>query len=452
MKKIIIFLFTISFFISGCKLIGKLESVGCGILPQGSTREHCFQDAAVRMSHPATCDRITGYGWEEGDGNPRRNKCYRRLAVKLENPSLCENLEPGRWAETKQDCYISVAVATKNPMTCDFIEADYTDPETKQPVYNTRKECYNKVGSAPVYCAGISGNKLIECLSEQAFLNDNIAICEKTDKTADCIIMAGDKYMNEKGWRIPQTQCNNFNDAEDKYFCFFYDAFLSGQKSDCNYILEPKYKKICEMLSTYNNVINFQDKKTSSEYKNSCNTFEEPWKALCLYFYADKIFDVWEGAVINLDFDYAENTHYRDDAYKAWLVFCEHETDEMDKVLTGSSEPFELMCVEKLMVLSSDLCRDLSNTEEQRLCRVFSSLDTGKCENTGEYSNVCKEIVKGHEKVNACKEKQDKQKILDCEWDVKNALAMELLTKIYGENPYEGISNQIMKKVAEGLK
>ena len=165
MKRIIIILL-ITMLLSGCSLIGRVEETGCRFIRDTKLQEHCYQDAAVRQSNPAVCYKILGTEWDPEDGNPRRNKCFRRIAVKEKMPGLCSRLEPGQFAETENDCYTLVARAADDPLMCNFIEADYFD-EDGEPVYASRMDCYDKVGSQ-VRCSdcaatAVEKNNLMYC-------------------------------------------------------------------------------------------------------------------------------------------------------------------------------------------------------------------------------------------------------------------------------------------------
>ncbi|MBN2458410.1 hypothetical protein JXB31_04750 [Candidatus Woesearchaeota archaeon] len=449
------------FLTSGCALLGKLESVGCGILPAGKNQEHCYQDAAVRMSSPATCDKILGYGWQEGDGNPRRNKCYRRIAVKTNDPSLCENLEPGRWAEKKEDCYILVAKEMKDARVCDNIDADYTDSDGN-PVYNTRQRCYSEVGSTPTYCAGLKDEELVGCLAKEAYNQDDITICEKTDQGVLCILNAGNLYLSEKGWRIPTDQCLYMNDAVNKYFCLMYDALMSGEKETCDHILEPKYNLICRVMSTYSDEeVNLKTDEARDEFKGWCSQLKEPaWKALCNFLYADNLYDTWDGGTSNNDFDLAENIFIKDEANDAWLRFCEYDSEHFTELfgVEASEDPFSMQCIKNLILLADENC-DQSDAGEKELCELFSAQYSGDCSGVkdSDMKSFCSNyLVAAKEDINKCKAKESEGKptheSLQCEDSAKNKLVIRVLGEMFLGVPDSQLNKVLAELSAEGME
>lgn len=143
MIAVCVFLCTGAFIFScGCdetldEVVGSAEEVACGGL-SGSDRDHCYQDAAVRMSDPSLCEEIE-YG-------PPRSKCYMRIAEKEGDSDLCEKLMiyPGSSGEySRLECYQKVAVTTDDPAYCDMMGTDSAWMLSGE--YN-REGCYRAIG------------------------------------------------------------------------------------------------------------------------------------------------------------------------------------------------------------------------------------------------------------------------------------------------------------------
>jgi hypothetical protein len=129
-------------FTGGCTdtiddVVGSAEGVACEAL-EGSDRDHCYQDAAVRKSDPSLCEEIE-YG-------PPRSKCYMRIAEKDGDVSFCGDLmiNPGYSGEySRLECYQRVAVATQDPAYCTLMGLDSVSMMSG--VYN-KESCYGALG------------------------------------------------------------------------------------------------------------------------------------------------------------------------------------------------------------------------------------------------------------------------------------------------------------------
>lgn len=118
-KKFLIIAPLAALFLTGCTLLGEVESVGCGFL-EGKTQDHCYKDAALRSNDPAKCEEIQGAGFQFG--NPAKARCYQELALETSDASLCAKISGGgSTGTTKEECYQKLAIQTGDVSLCENI-------------------------------------------------------------------------------------------------------------------------------------------------------------------------------------------------------------------------------------------------------------------------------------------------------------------------------------------
>lgn len=399
------------FLVAGCTFIGKIESYGCAIVPGAKNKEHCYQDAAVRMSDPATCEKILGTEWDEGDGNPRKNKCYRRIAVKELNPKLCTKLEPGRFAETKENCYTLVAMEAFNPAICSYIENDFL-----------RDDCVRRVGEVEMFCN--DAEDPIKCMIDKAVELNSLLICEQLGVDIlqhRCIISAMDK-LYRKG-ESPATDCSFFNDASDKYVCWTHEAFRKKKADDCKNILEPDFKKLCEISLDLHMPwppTDFFYDEWRNKFNAQCSSLDDKFlQALCWYHFGNEISD-------SLLVEYWTDVY--EDARKhgsiAMLKGCPVLIQmDLEKWIPETAGDIDLNCMmNALMIVSADDCKDLEG-DSKDFCLALASTETGTCSGIGD-SGVrkdCEEVfLPMHKKVAKCLEEGKwTEDSWECQKDVK---------------------------------
>lgn len=102
------------FLFAGCidDVVGNIELFICDGL-EGNEADHCYQDAAIRMSNPEVCEDVQRAA--------PKSKCYLLVAEKTGDLETCEDITPGFATYDKQQCYQLIAIQTQNASICNMM-------------------------------------------------------------------------------------------------------------------------------------------------------------------------------------------------------------------------------------------------------------------------------------------------------------------------------------------
>jgi hypothetical protein len=364
-----------SIFLAGCNIVGTLEKTGCKMLPAGDMKDHCWQDAAVRLSMPSICYFIKGYKFGVVDNSPPMTKCFLRIAEKEKDPFICGKIVEGHPnGYTKDDCYMATAVAAKNYAFCDFIQNN--ESRGFGMFIISRDECYKQVGERPVYCAG--EKEQVNCLSAKAIDLLDVSICADAEKKADqqlCLMNAIEgiqkKLMadDKAGWS--SDQCKRFNDPTLKYTCSILAVAAFRQNEACGNILETQYNEMCKLLIQ-------SQKELSSDYKEAdkekaiaeCDKFTiDTFKGACLVSFGQEL-----ALTASNEADKALRDPLQMDAIEFYARGC--------NLIINKDTPPEagFICIMlPSNVMAPEYCAKYKDEDVKDFCFELDAMDTGDC-------------------------------------------------------------------------
>jgi hypothetical protein len=419
-----------SFLVSGCSIIGTLEKTGCKLLPDGNTKDHCWQDAAVRLSMPSICYFIQGYKFGVVDNSPPMTKCFLRIAEKEKDPTICEKIVEGHPnGYTKIDCYLATAVAAKNTAFCDLI--DKNESRGFGMFLTSREQCYLDAGSRPKYCSGESD--MAKCLSAAAINMLDVTICEDgTTPTIKqmCLLNAIEGMQNRLtgnsnlSWN--SAQCAKLNDPNLKYSCSILAVAAFQQNSACDNILETQYNELCRLMVQFQKTL--PEKYSDAEKQkaiNECAKFSiGQFKGFCLFSFGHELELTASNEGPGNDRDRMET-----DAIEMYLQGCELMGAKDDTI--GPEAGF--ICI----LLPGNLleprhCPTYNDLKIKDLCYELAAMQTGDCSKIqeAETKSDCKDGIltyyKAQEKICA-KLKNDAGKYRECQKDYAEGNFMQQL-------------------------
>ncbi len=375
-------------FLSGCSLVGTMEKTGCRLLPDGNTKDHCWQDAAVRLSMPSVCYFIKGHKFGIVDNSPPMTKCFLRIAEKERDPFICSKIVEGHPnGYTQSDCYMATALAAKNTAYCDFITRNESRGFGIQ--ITSVEECYRQVGNRPRYCEGDPNPAT--CLSSTAITMLDVTICEDAGDTKTqqlCLMNAIEGIQQSmiagKTGEWNAQQCRGFNDPNLKYTCSLFAA-AAGQTNACDNILETQYHELCTLLIGYSQGLPSEYKEeVKQKAVDECNTFTiEPFKAACLISFGHEI----ELTASNIGDD-ATRDAMNKDAVEFYIKGC-------DMLGTQDMPPEAgFICIMLPSgIMQSPYCTAYDDERTRDLCHELDAMQTGDCSKIkdAEIKGDCKE-------------------------------------------------------------
>lgn len=432
---IILVLIAFSFLITGCSVIGSLEKTGCKLLPAGNTKDHCWQDAAVRLSMPSICYFIKGYKFGVVDNSPPMTKCFMRIAEKDRDINICEHIVEGHPnGYTKIDCYWAAAIAAKSYGYCDYIEENQSRGFGME--MKSREACYAAVANRPAYCADSSdkqSSEKLNCLSATAIDMVDVTVCEDAGTSKDkqlCLANAIEgiqtKMINDSKifWR--GEQCKQFNDPNLKYSCAIWATAAFDYSYTCDYILETQFNELCKLVAQFTKTI--PSKYTDEEKTKAvteCNKFSIPeFKGFCLITFGHELELTASNEGAGEDRDKMEM-----DAIEFYYNGCAI-LDEKDKNLPAEAT---FVCVfSPLNLVQKKFCSEYKDTDLKDYCYTLDAMHTGDCSNvvSSEHRSDCKDSAipyfKASEKICA-KYKTDATKYSECQEDYTTGFFMQQL-------------------------
>jgi hypothetical protein len=366
---VLIMILLLSCAVIGVVFAGHLEKIGCGFLSAGNTKDHCYQDAAVRLSMPSVCFMVSGAEWGNVIGNPPQAKCLRRIAVKEKDPFICYKIVEGHPnAETQSECFAEVAYATGNSAYCDFINQNISRGFGMFVL--TKESCYQKVGSLPRYCEGINDLKeLNKCFVKMATESKNLGTCEKIISKEDqkmCLLDSISELYSAQELRT--NSCDNLNDVNLKYICILMTASLLEENQICNKILEANWKQVCTLMTELSKK-EFDEKYTKKDleqYTSKCNSFSGKGKSACLILLGSEL----DSVAIDLE-DKELQTNITKDAIEIMLQGCLNQEND---------DSFTPMCIVMIgKSLKPEYCTSYSDSKIKDGCYYLAAIDTGDC-------------------------------------------------------------------------
>jgi hypothetical protein len=145
--------------------LGTAEVAVCQNAPVdavGVDKDHCIQDAAIRMSDEELCSDI--------EKLPPESKCYMLIAEKEMDPKYCEYMKdnPGPTGEySRLECLQRVAIASGDPSVCEMMgsassssmfSGTFSQANCKQAVGSGQStvDIYNKNKENYVFCQDLA--------------------------------------------------------------------------------------------------------------------------------------------------------------------------------------------------------------------------------------------------------------------------------------------------------
>jgi hypothetical protein len=426
----LIILIIFSLLTTGCSIIGTLEKTGCKLLPAGNLKDHCWQDAAVRLSMPSVCYFIQGYKFGIVENSPPMTKCFLRIAEKEKDTSYCKHIVEGHPnGYTKADCYMATAIAAKNPGFCDLITVN--ESRGFGSFLTSREECYLQVGKRPVYCSGSEDQT--KCLSAAAINMLDVTICEDGDKTSIkqmCLLNAMEgiqkKMMgnDSTGWN--SAQCARFNDPNLKYTCAIFAVAAFQQDNACNLILETQYNEVCKLMVQFQKTLpNKYDEKEKEKATVACGKFTiQQFKGACLFSFGHEL-ELTAGNEGPGD----DRKIMEKDAIEFYFKGCTlMGADEKDM-----SPEAGFMCVMlPYNILELEYCQEYKDQNTKDDCYAIAAMRTGDCSKIqdSETKADCKdgslEYYKKQEKV-CSRKKGNSEEYRDCQKTYAEGFFMQQL-------------------------
>jgi hypothetical protein len=414
--------------LTGCNAVGTLEKTGCKLLPAGNTKDHCWQDAAVRLSMPSVCYFIKGYKFDVVDNSPPMTKCFLRIAEKEKDATICNHIVEGHPnGYTKDDCYLATAIAAKNTGFCDLIQNN----ESRMGVVNSRESCYLSVGQRPTYCA--DSKEPAKCLSAIAIDMIDVSICEDASEKKDeslCLMNAIEgiqkKIMGTDNLDWNAEQCKKFNDPNLKYSCSLLAVAAFQKDAACNNILETQYNELCKLFIQFHKEL--PSKYTDTEKQKAiteCGKFTIlEFKGICMLAFGHEL----ELTAGNEGPGSDRNEMYID-AIEFYFNGCK---------LVGAFEkdtPAEAAFVCMLLpgnILEPSFCANYKENDVKDFCYVLAAMQTGDCSNVkdSDAKTECKDIIlpyyQAQERV-CGKLRTDAEKHSECQKEYTTGYFMERL-------------------------
>jgi hypothetical protein len=433
MNKKILFLFILiilSILTTGCSVIGTLEKTGCKLLPAGNLKDHCWQDAAVRLSMPSICYFIQGYKFGVVENSPPMTKCFLRIAEKERDVSYCKHIVEGHPnGYTKNDCYMAAAVAAKNQGFCDLITVN--ESRGFGLILVSREACYSQVGKRPTYCVGESDQT--KCLSAAAISMLDVTICED-GKTASikqmCLLNAIEgiqqKMIGNDSADWNSAQCGRFNDPNLKYTCAIFAVAAFEKNEVCSIILETQYNEICKLMGQFHKTLPSKyDEKEKDKATAACNKFTIPeFKGACLFSFGHEL-ELTAGNEAPGD----DRKMMEKDAIEFYYKGC----DLMGKDEKDISPEAGFMCIMMpYNVLEPEYCPEYKEKDMRDFCYTIAAMRTGDCSKIedAESKQDCKEgsleFYKAQEKI-CGKKKNNPEEYKTCQKDYAAGFFMQQL-------------------------
>jgi hypothetical protein len=377
-----------SLFLAGCSVVGTLEKTGCKLLPAGNTKDHCWQDAAVRLSMPSICYFIQGYKFGGVANSPPMTKCFLRIAEKEHDPFICEKIIEGHPnGYTRDDCRMATAIAAKNTAFCDLVENNESRGFGMEII--SRDACYMQVGQRPSYCEG--SKEPAKCISAAAIEMLDVSICEDAPGVKDqqlCLMNAieGIQAMmingSDKGWS--SDQCKRFNDPNLKYMCSIWAVAAFEQDKACGNILETQYNELCKLMVQYHRTL--PEKYSEKEKEKAiadCDKFTiEEFKSMCLLSFGHEL-ELTAGNEGPGDSKDIMNK----DAVEFYIKGCD--------MLDEKQQPPEAMFICIMLpsnIVEKSFCGSYTDRVKD-LCLELVAMETGDCSkiSDGEIRSDCKD-------------------------------------------------------------
>jgi hypothetical protein len=378
----------LSVLLTGCSIVGTLEKTGCKMLPAGDLKDHCWQDAAVRLSMPSICYFIKGYKFDVVENSPPMTKCFLRIAEKEHDPFICEKIVEGHPnGYTKDDCRMATAIAAKNTAFCDLMQNNESRGFGIQII--SRDECYRQVGERPVYCEG--SKEPSKCLSQAAIDMLDVTICEDASAAKDqqiCLMNAIEGIQNalvngsNRDWN--SDQCRNFNDPNLKYTCSIFAVAAFGQNKACGNILETQYNELCKLLIQYQKTLpSAYTEKDREKATAECGKFTiEMFKAACLISFGHEI------ELTASNEDSATRTVMNKDALEFYMKGCDIISDKDIPPEAG------FICIMlPSNVIEPQYCGKYDEQKMNDICYEVAAMESGDCSKItdSELKTDCKE-------------------------------------------------------------
>jgi hypothetical protein len=357
---------------SGC--IGQLEKIGCDVLPADDTKDHCYQDAAVRMGDPNVCDKIVGYKFSGQGENPPKDKCFMRIAIDSKDPTPCSRMQGGMYGYFPGECYQEVAIAAKNPKICDMM-GDFNISRGFGAVVVDKAKCYSLVGSQPTYCTGLGGENEIKCYVNESVNAANPLLCESVkEKTGQysCLLeyaaAVQERMTSGKGGNFQYSSCSMFVDTKMKYECAFLGAGIFDQPAACSVIREANFKTMCEAIPKL-----MADTATDAELtkmSSDCSQMTDTnLKAVCLL-----TLGLHESLMASSVEDDQRSEKLEIEGYENMLKACD------SGIFTGSNTDMKKFCFGYLLLAERpEHCEKMKSADSKDNCFEIASIETGDC-------------------------------------------------------------------------